>query len=64
MNEEMKCPWCGEEGFDLYGLKLHLLNGGMFHDPCEKFQNCNDKPSKPSKPSPQYFFLPYDENNT
>ena len=42
MNEEIKCPWCGEDGFDLYGLKQHLLVGGMFHDPCEEFKDCND----------------------
>ncbi len=28
----LSCPWCGEEDFDLYGLKLHILNGW-----CEKF---------------------------
>lgn len=24
---DLICPWCGESGFDLIGLKLHILNG-------------------------------------
>ena len=28
----INCPFCGERGFDLVGLKSHLLNGD-----CEEF---------------------------
>ena len=35
----MDCPFCGDTGFDAIGLKLHLLYGGMFHEPCEIFVN-------------------------
>lgn len=31
----IKCPWCGEDDFDLYGLKLHVAH-------CEKFAECDD----------------------
>jgi hypothetical protein len=27
VNEDITCPFCGETGFDLLGLKLHLLRG-------------------------------------
>ena len=30
----IKCPFCGEDGFDLKGLKSHFLNGD-----CEQFNN-------------------------
>lgn len=30
---EICCPFCGEDGFDLIGLKYHLLNY------CEQFEN-------------------------
>lgn len=23
----IKCPFCGEDDFDLVGLKIHLMNG-------------------------------------
>lgn len=42
-DEDVTCPFCGESGFDLYGLKLHLT-GEMFllAGPCEAFLNCSD----------------------
>lgn len=30
--QDLKCPFCSETGFDLLGLKSHLLNGD-----CEVF---------------------------
>lgn len=30
------CPFCGEDSFDLIGLKQHFY-GASFADPCEKF---------------------------
>lgn len=35
----MDCPFCGDTEFDLIGLKVHLLQGGMWHEPCEVFVN-------------------------
>jgi len=32
-----RCPWCGEDDFDLFGLKLHIINGW-----CEKFNTLED----------------------
>ena len=32
MSIHRNCPYCGENEFDAYGLKLHLLN-----HPCEQF---------------------------
>jgi len=32
------CPFCGETGFDEYGLQLHLLTSGW----CEVFGNVKD----------------------
>lgn len=26
MDDDIKCPFCHEDGFDLVGLKQHLLN--------------------------------------
>lgn len=26
-NNDVSCPFCGETGFDLVGLKSHLVNG-------------------------------------
>ena len=31
-NDEVSCPFCGEKGFDLIGLKSHFTNGD-----CEKY---------------------------
>jgi len=36
--EEIKCPFCGEDDFDLFGLKIHLLNGW-----CEIFNSIEDR---------------------
>ena len=38
----IRCPFCGEDDFDLYGLKQHLegFSGMMYHEPCEAFTNC------------------------
>ena len=33
--EDIKCPFCGEDGFDLVGLKLHLIRY------CEVYANLN-----------------------
>lgn len=38
-NEILACPYCKETGYDLMGLKTHLVVGGMFHEPCEAFTN-------------------------
>jgi len=35
----IKCPFCGEDGFDLIGLKSHLENGD-----CEKYNNIKSLP--------------------
>ena len=35
----MKCPWCGEDDFDLVGLKTHLTNLD-----CESFNRCRRAP--------------------
>lgn len=40
MAEYIACPWCGENDFDLEGLKQHLTVGGMSYGPCEAFANC------------------------
>jgi hypothetical protein len=37
----MKCPWCGEDDFDLPGLKQHLTIGATFSEPCEFFTRCS-----------------------
>ena len=33
------CPFCGEDDFDLLGLKFHLVRGW-----CETFEQLNDYP--------------------
>jgi uncharacterized Zn-finger protein len=33
------CPFCGEDDFDLLGLKFHLVRGW-----CETFEQLNDHP--------------------
>jgi len=33
-DEDRVCPFCGERGFDLIGLKAHLQHGD-----CEKFES-------------------------
>lgn len=38
-NAYVKCPFCGEDNFDLYGLKIHLLR---FY--CEDFNNVEVPP--------------------
>lgn len=35
--QEMTCPFCGESGFDRYGLKGHFLNGW-----CEVFESVTE----------------------
>ena len=35
MTQYVQCPWCGEDDFDLVGLKLHLEQGRC-QDPREK----------------------------
>jgi hypothetical protein len=32
MKDLIDCPYCGEDGFDLIGLKTHLLND------CKQFE--------------------------
>ena len=39
-SEDIECPWCGEGGFDLVGLKSHLV-GGFFYEPCIEFLHCD-----------------------
>jgi len=34
---EVECPFCGEGGFDLVGLKIHLTASGW----CNVFENLN-----------------------
>lgn len=34
--ETIKCPFCGEDDFDLIGLKSHLINH------CETFRDTED----------------------
>lgn len=36
--EEISCPFCGENDFDLLGLKIHLMRGW-----CEQFEALNPK---------------------
>ena len=37
------CPFCGEDDFDLYGLKCHLTGEGMlFNNGCKRFIALND----------------------
>lgn len=34
----IKCPFCDEDGFDIYGLKYHLTGEGLlFSNGCQKF---------------------------
>jgi hypothetical protein len=35
-SQDLACPFCQERGFDLIGLKSHLLNY------CERFDNVED----------------------
>ncbi len=35
--DDVVCPFCGETGYDLVGLKQHLTIGGLMHGACEKF---------------------------
>jgi len=38
--EDIKCPFCGEDGFDLVGLKAHLTGEGfMFAGGCQVFRD-------------------------
>ena len=38
--EDIKCPFCGEDGFDLVGLKGHLTGEGfIFAGGCQVFSN-------------------------
>lgn len=39
------CPWCGEGGYDLFGLKEHL-QGTVFWSGCEKFIECDEAATK------------------
>jgi len=37
---EIKCPFCGEDGFDLVGLKGHLTGEGfIFAGGCQVFRD-------------------------
>lgn len=39
MQREIDCPFCGEKGFDLVGLKIHLTGERtMFGEGCEAFE--------------------------
>lgn len=42
MDEDVVCPFCGERGFDLYGLKIHL-EGTLLAEPCTEFMACGEK---------------------
>ena len=42
-NSDVKCPFCQEGGFDLIGLKQHIINGW-----CEVFNDIT--PPKNEKP--------------
>ena len=35
MSDYIKCPWCGEDDFDLPGLKFHISLGI-----CEAYETC------------------------
>ena len=40
MIEDIKCPFCGEDGFDLVGLKGHLTGEGLiFAGGCQVFSD-------------------------
>lgn len=39
MSAEVDCPFCGEKGFDLVGLKQHLQGAYVFAGPCEAYEN-------------------------
>ena len=40
MIEDIKCPFCGEDGFDLVGLKGHLTGEGLiFAEGCQLFRD-------------------------
>jgi len=37
---EINCPFCGEDGFDLVGLKSHLTGEGLiFAEGCQVFRD-------------------------
>jgi len=37
---EIECPFCGEDGFDLIGLKSHLTGEGLiFSEGCQSFKD-------------------------
>ncbi|WP_147018418.1 hypothetical protein [Methylorubrum extorquens] len=40
------CPFCGEDGFDLYGLKTHINMGW-----CEPFEAISDADRLPHRPT-------------
>lgn len=57
--EDVKCPWCGEDGFDLPGLKMHLMRGWCqpYEDSAwtetraeahERLKSNNQNPEKPN----------------
>lgn len=39
MAEEVSCPFCGENGFDLIGLKQHLEGTFLFAEACDAYVN-------------------------
>jgi len=39
--DDITCPFCGEEGFDRDGLRIHFF-GGMFAKPCAVFNEKDD----------------------
>ena len=40
-DQNIQCPFCGEDGFDLIGLKKHLL-GFLIFNGCEAFQEVTE----------------------
>jgi len=60
----LTCPFCKEDGFDMYGLKLHLTVAGW----CDVFAEVNEQtdsrptPRPPDGLQPGQMFNPYDLN--
>ena len=45
MEEYIPCPFCGEEDFDLIGLKIHFI-----HEWCEDFNNTPNEHDTEDRP--------------